>query len=175
MGFVRGFFDDYPNPKKSALLSLVLPGTGQIYNKKYLYIKLPVIYGTLGFFGYLIGFNTNQYRDFRDQHLFRVDDDETTVDRFEGIYSDSDLRRIRDQARKNMELSYIGFFFAYTLQAVEAFVSAHLLTFDVNDDLSLQVSPRLQYMPDQQTAMGVGLRLQFQKPVLPKKAFYETY
>ncbi len=143
-GLLRRFFkSDYPNPKKAVLLSLILPGAGQIYNKKLLYVRLPVIYGSLGFMGYLIYHNTDQYRTLRQAYLYRVDGDPATNDEFD-FYSANDLKRLRDKARKNMELSYIGFFAIYTLQAVEAFVTAHLLTFDVSDDLSMHIQPGLQ-------------------------------
>ena len=171
-GFLGGFFrKDYPNPKKAALLSIILPGAGQIYNKKLLYVRLPIIYGGLGFMGYLIGYNTQQTRELSQAYLYRVDGiDTTTSDPKFDVYSSNDLKRLRDNARKNKELSYIGFFVVYTLQAVEAFVAAHLLTFDVTDDLSMQVQPSLQYVPLSTPTMGIGLQFKFHQsspPTLP--------
>ena len=77
--------EPYPSPNKAALLSLILPGAGQAYNKKYW--KIPIVYAGIGGLGYAIHRNGREFRDFREQHLFRVDGDPNTVDRFEGILS----------------------------------------------------------------------------------------
>ncbi len=139
----RGWFSrDYPNPKKAALLSLALPGAGQVYNKGIWYVKVPIIYGALGGMVYAIHFNQSNYRDFRDAYRLKLQD---KPHQYSGTQFDNErvLRILRDSYDKNTQLSYIGFVAVYALQSVEAFVHAHLKTFDVNDDLTLRVKPQL--------------------------------
>ena len=66
---------------------------------------------------------------------------------------------MRNQHRKWKELSYIGLVFTYILTGVDSYVDAHLLNFDVNDDLSLQIKPELQVLPNLETSVGIGLGL----------------
>lgn len=140
----QGWFSrDYPNPKKAALLSLILPGAGQVYNKGAWYAKVPIIYGALGGMVYAIRFNQSNYRDFREAYQLRLQD---KPHKFTGTRLDNTrvLRVLRDSYDKNTQLSYIGFVAVYALQSAEAFVHAHLKTFDVNDDLSLRIKPHWQ-------------------------------
>ncbi len=60
-------------------------------------------------------------------------------------YSKQNIRAVRDQYRKNMELSYIAIVGVYGLNVLDAFVSAHLKTFDINDDISLKWQPKINY------------------------------
>ncbi|MEM7105422.1 MAG: DUF5683 domain-containing protein [Bacteroidota bacterium] len=145
------------SPKKAVLLSLGLPGAGQIYNKRYW--KLPLVYGALGGMTYLVITNTQELKRYRTAYLFRTDDDPNTVDEFEGQFSDSDIQALRNSAHSNVELSYIGLFIAYTLTGVDAFVDAHLHSFDIGDDLSLDFGPEFMLTKQQTPAIGVGLKL----------------
>ncbi len=163
------FKKNYPNPKKAVLLSAILPGTGQIYNKKYW--KLPIVYGGLGAMVYFISFNTTEQRRFQKALEFRLDDDPCTIDEFliatpapdcipiQELLDENSIRSLRNQHRKWKELSYIGLIFTYILTGVDSYVDAHLLNFNVNDDLSLQVKPELQVLPNLETSVGIGLGL----------------
>ncbi len=156
--FLKNLFDfkkDYPSPKRAVLLSAILPGTGQIYNKKYW--KLPLVYGAIGAMGYFIAVNTTEYRRFRKGYIYMLDEDPDTESEFEGILEASAVKSYRDQYRKNMELSYIGAAATYLLVGIDAFVDAHLLSFDVNDDLSLQIRPDYQWTSHDR-AGTLGLR-----------------
>lgn len=156
--FYRTFRQDYPNPKKAILLSVV-PGVGQVYNKKYW--KLPVVYGAMGGLVYSISFNNSNYQQLQTAFLAKANDmpHEFTGTRLDDLNT---LRTLRDSYDKNRQLSYIGLFVVYLLQGVDAFVDAHLLSFDVDEDLSLQVKPSLENTPlSTQPSIGLGLRLQF--------------
>ncbi len=156
--FLKGVLKEpYPSPRKAALLSMILPGAGQAYNKKYW--KIPLVYAGLGSLVYAIRWNGNAYREFRDAYRFRVDDLECTVDRFVGFADAQTLRNRRDFHFKNYQLSYIGFGVVYLLNGVEAFVDAHLLSFNVDDDLSLHLHPQTQIMHDGSTAFSLGFSL----------------
>ena len=145
------------SPKKALLFSVGLPGAGQVYNRHYW--KLPIVYGALGGMTYLVITNTQELKRFRTAYLHRVDGDPDTVDEFVGIYTDSGLASLRDQALGNVELSYIGLSLAYILTAVDAFVGAHLKTFDINDDLSLGIQPGLMQVGYGGPAVGLSAKL----------------
>lgn len=161
------FRKNYPNPKKAVILSAILPGTGQIYNKKYW--KLPIVYGGLGAMVYFISFNTTEQKRFQKALELRLDDDPCTIDEFTIASEDcvviqelldvNSMRSLRNQHRKWKELSYIGLVFTYILTGVDSYVDAHLINFNVNDDLTLQVRPDLQLLPNLETSVGIGLGL----------------
>jgi len=160
-GFVKRIWTkDYPNPRTAVLLSLALPGAGQIYNKKWW--KLPIVYGALGGFAYAEVTNIRQYRALRDNYKWLVDDDPNT-NPTEFPYTELDatsMRRYRDQWRRYVEMTTVGLGLVYVLAATEAFVDAHLTRFDVSDDLSLRIRPSLQATPDNGLAFGIGIALQ---------------
>lgn len=153
---------DYPNPRKATLLSFMLPGAGQVYNKGIWYVKVPIIYAALGGVVYAIDFNQTNYRRFRTAYGLKLQDQ---THEFSGTNLDNVrvLRVLRDSYDKNTQLSYIGFVAVYALQAAEAFVHAHLKTFDVSDDLSLQIKPSLQsdFLTGSPT-LGIGIVLKFE-------------
>ncbi|RMG80322.1 MAG: hypothetical protein D6714_14855 [Bacteroidetes bacterium] len=158
---------DYPNPKKALYLALVFPGGGQIYNKRWW--KLPLVYGGLTLSALAIDFNVKRYKIFRDAYIAELAGEEH---RFTGTGLDAgDLRRFRDFYDKNRQLSYIGFVAVYLVQGAEAFVDAHLRTFDVSEDLSLKIRPVLQSSPGAYPAPGLGLSLQIGHVRTPSKPF----
>ena len=166
---VRYFREGYPNPKKAAILSLILPGTGQIYNKKGWWYKLPIVYGGLVTGIYFIDRNTKEYKFLRDEYRYLVDDDPTlprsvfqdAVDA--GSLSASTVQNERIRVNKLRQATYAGFVAGYLLVASEAYVSAHLLSFDVSDDLSLQVNPKFILTPNNQLITGVGLKFRIKE------------
>ncbi|MCC6460143.1 MAG: hypothetical protein IT260_06715 [Saprospiraceae bacterium] len=160
-GLVRRILTkDYPNPRTAAFLSLALPGAGQIYNRKYW--KLPLVYGGLGALTYFEIQNVRQYRELRDNYKWVVDDDDNTNPTKEPytFLDATSLKRYRDEWRRYMELTSLFLGLGYVLTATEAFVDAHLMRFDVSDDLSLRLLPKAQIMPDAALAFGIGLRLE---------------
>ena len=173
--FIKRFLkDDYPSPRKAIILTGVFPGLGQIYNKKHWYLKLPVIYGAFGGLIYSISYNTRQFRHFRDEYKLLVGEDPSL-----SIYSHVNpalVKNARDQHDKWNQMSYIGIGLAYILTAAEAYTTAHLLSFDVSDDLSMQFRPELDFLPEHGTVMGFGIRLKIGRPK-PKthfKYFFEN-
>ncbi len=149
-----------PVPKKS-LMWAIIPGGGQVYNRRYW--KVPLVYAAMGGIVYAINFNQTQYRDLKKALELKL----------QGLphkYSDTridnvlTLRTLRDGYDKDTQLSYIGMFLVYALQGVEAYTDAHLMDFDIGDDLSLQLQPRLEINPaTQAVSPGLGLRLRFSK------------
>ena len=129
------------SPQKAALYSAALPGLGQAYNEKYW--KIPIIYAGFGTLAYFINQNNTEYNKFKEAYAF-VSSEETGeppneyVDRYE---NKDDLRKLKDYYRRNLELSYILTGALYILNIIDASVDAHFFEFNVDKDLSLEVSP----------------------------------
>jgi hypothetical protein len=126
------------SPKKAALMSAILPGLGQIYNKKYW--KLGIIYPAMGGVVYGFAFNHKYFKVYRDALRIRYDGDSTTIDQF-SLYSDDRIVTMKNYYQRYRDLCVIGFSALYVLQIIDAAVDAHLFYFDVGPDLSLQWSP----------------------------------
>jgi hypothetical protein len=159
-GFVRRFFTSkYPNPRKAAFLSLALPGAGQAYNKSWW--KIPIVYGAIGGVTWVEVDNVKQYRKLRDNYKLLVDGDDNT-NPTESPYDRIDattMKKYRDQWRKYVEQTSLVLGLVYLLGAADAFVDAHLHSFDVSDDLSLRVVPKAQSTPMGGPVFGVGIQL----------------
>jgi len=122
-------------PKKAGLYSAILPGSGQVYTKKYW--KVPIIYGGLITSAYYIKESNDLYQLYKSTYLNRLDGDFT--DNLN--YSDSDLRTLTEHYRRNREVSALLFTLTYILNIVDASVNAHLFDYDVSEDLSLHIQP----------------------------------
>jgi hypothetical protein len=126
-----------PNaPAKAAFFSAVFPGLGQAYNKKYW--KIPIVYIGLGLGMYSYTWNHDKYHLYRDEYKRRL---AGTADPNHPIYSGkSNDWVIRGQKfhQRNRDLSALITGVIYILNIVDANVDAHLMQFNVNDNLSLQ-------------------------------------
>lgn len=129
------------SPFKATMMSVALPGLGQVYNGKWW--KVPIIYGGFGGLIYSSVFNDMKCRTFKEAYLIRIDDDPTTTDQFVGRYSDANLRELVDFYQRNRDLSLIFTGVLYALNIIDASVDAHLKDFDVSDDLSLRIRPTM--------------------------------
>ena len=146
--------ENYPNPKVAGVLSLIVPGAGQFYNKKYW--KIPVVYAGLGALAYGIDFNRRTYQKFRDSYEARIDDDPNTVGEFPFL-SEGAVLSNRNKFNKQRQQVWLGFFAVWILNSTEAFINAHLMKFDVSDDLTLQITPYLN--PSDIAVSGVSFTL----------------
>ena len=132
--------------KIAALRSALLPGFGQIYNKKYW--KLPIVYGALGTTAFVFANNLNTYKDlrlaFKVKYFIRVHKDSTDyykVDTNLLPLSEESLRFNRDQFRRSLDYTALLFVALWGLNVIDAAVDAHLKSFDVSRDLSLKIKP----------------------------------
>lgn len=142
-----------PDPKRALWLALVIPGGGQIYNRKYW--KLPLVYG--GFMGciYAMSWNNSMYMDYSQAYLDLMDDDPNTqsynqflhlgkqitpadVDRYKDIF-----KKRKDKYRRWRDLSFFCLIGVYALSVIDAYVDAELSVFDISKDLSLKVEPTI--------------------------------
>ncbi|MDX9750110.1 MAG: DUF5683 domain-containing protein [Flavobacteriales bacterium] len=129
------------SPPKATLLSAVVPGAGQIYNRKYW--KAPIVWAGLGTCVWFIQDNHREYHRYRDAYLALVDDDPATVDEFNGQYAPEQVRNVMDTYRQWRDLSYLVTGLVYMLNVVDANVDAHFVRFDVGAELSLGIGPAL--------------------------------
>ena len=152
---------------KAALRSAILPGLGQIYNKKYW--KLPLVYGALAFPISTFNYNRTWYRKTKFAYAVRINKDTAnflTIDPELQPLSSSSLKLYRNEFRKNMDFSVIGLLVLWGINVVDATVDGHLRTFDISDDLSLKVKPVIS---NNLSSGGMSLTLNFRKKeIIPK-------
>jgi len=139
-------------PGRAFLLSAVLPGAGQAYNKRWW--KVPIVYAAIGTTVYILLDNKNEFDRFDDAYRMRVDLGDMSTDEFQGILSLDRINNFRQVWRKNVQRAYIGLGIIYLIQASEAFVDRHLMDFDIDDDISLDLN--LKVVPG-----GIGIVCMF--------------
>ncbi len=163
--------NEVSNVKKATTLSLICPGAGQIYNKSYW--RAPIVVGGFASMVYVIDWNNRGYKRFKTAYAKRADFDTNpgnyplgvSKDEFEGRYSASYLKNLRDSYRRNRDLCLILTAAVYAFQVVDAHVDAHLKDFDVSDDLTVRVEPLFDYQYSNiyggNPVFGVNLNMTF--------------
>lgn len=141
-------------PSKAAFYSAILPGAGQFYNKKYW--KIPIVWGAIGTGVYFYLRNDKQYDRYRDAYKRRLAG--FTDDEFYNVISDDGLINAQEQFRRNKEVSLLVTIGLYALNIIDANVDAHLLQFNVDENLSL--SPHYQYN-QMENSGDLGLTVNF--------------
>ena len=152
-----------PDPKKALWMAIVIPGGGQIYNKKYW--KLPIIYG--GFLGclYALSWNNTMYHDYARAFIDITDSNPETksYENFLPINYDVSanaerlqtlFKKKKDYYRRYRDLSIFCTIGVYALSIIDAYVDAELSSFDISRDLSMKVRPSIIH--DSATAMHNG-------------------
>lgn len=129
------------SPKKAAALSAMLPGLGQVYNKKYW--KVPVIYGALAGLGYFFWYEQVQFDLFTAAYHKSLAGNTTAIDPSLRRYDTATLLEWKNYFNRYRDLSIIGISLVYVVNILDATVDAHLWHFEkkISDDLSLRVSP----------------------------------
>jgi len=141
------------SPKKATIMSAVLPGLGQIYNKKYW--KVPILYGGFAVAGWFLNDNLKQIELYKDAFKAETDGDPNTEN---GTgFSTTQLEELISQYKTWRDLSYISLAAIYILNIIDANVDAHLFYFDVGEDLSLNIQPFVN--PAQLPSAGLTLSL----------------
>lgn len=126
-------------PRKATIRSAILPGWGQLYNKKYW--KAPLVWGALGTTAAVYFYNVKYYRLLKDAYIYRKNGQDELVDpEFQNLSTES-IRTYRNSFRQNVDYSVLFFILFWGLNVVDATVDAHLKAFNVDDDLSLQIKP----------------------------------
>lgn len=165
-----------PDPQRALWLALVLPGAGQIYNRKYW--KLPIIYG--GFIGciYALTWNNMMYKDYSQAYLDIMDTDPNTASYNKFLHLGMEInssnearykeifKNRKDKYRRWRDMSFFVMIGVYALSVIDAYVDAELSAFDISKDLSLKVEPTVipnhsGGNPLQAQSLGVNCKLNF--------------
>ena len=147
-------FSQMKSPKKSAIYSAILPGTGQVYTKKYW--KVPIIYAGILSSAYYINENNQKYNLYKSAAINSINNNSSNQIVNGNDYSYSELKILKDYYRRNREISYFSFIAVYVLNVVDASVGAHLYHFNVSDDISLNITPFSNF-----NNQGLNLSLNF--------------
>ncbi len=165
-----------PDPQRALWLALVIPGAGQIYNRKFW--KLPIFYG--GFMGciYALTWNNQMYKDYSQAYLDIMDKDPGTAsynkflhlgqqitpeneERYKEIFKNR-----KNKYRRWRDLSFFVMLGVYAVSVIDAYVDAELSVFDISKDLSLEVEPAV--IPNngggnwlEAQSLGVSCKLNF--------------
>lgn len=165
-----------PDPKRAMWLAIVVPGAGQIYNRKYW--KLPIVYG--GFLGcaYAWRWNNQMYRDYSQAYMDIMDDDPNTQSYNQFLHLGMEInddnkeryqnlfKRRKDYYRKYRDLSIFCLIGVYALSVIDAYVDASLSQFDISKDLSLKIEPSIinnhsSLNPVKASSLGLQCSLNF--------------
>tara|TARA_R110000796_G_scaffold252631_1_gene389243 strand:- start:128378 stop:129040 length:663 start_codon:yes stop_codon:yes gene_type:complete len=157
-------------PAKAAFYSAILPGLGQLYNKRYW--KVPLVYAALGTSIYAYDFNNSRYKRFRTAFKRRqagFKDDEfydlppkSTVPLNEPEFSDEALQDAQEKYQRDRDLMLLVTIGLYALNIIDANVDSHLKQFNIDDDLSINFQPYLDYNKITATPnYGMALTIKF--------------
>lgn len=148
-------------PSKAAFYSAILPGLGQVYNKRYW--KVPIVIGAITGGILVYDFNNKEYNRYRDafkRRLAGFTDDEFFGNGAEPTISNDGLIRAQRQFRRNRDIATLVTVAIYVLNIIDANVDAHLLQFNVDENLAFR--PHFQYNPlEDSSDLGVTLNFKF--------------
>lgn len=145
-------------PWKAALMSGIVPGLGQIYNRKYW--KLPIVWGALGTTGYFIVDQHIKYIGFRDAYRTWVNDTLIVAGYEQYQYNPTGMKTERDNFERTRNILTIVAVALWTLNIVDAAVDAHLSTFDISPNLSMKIQPAT-FFNTWQASPAVGVTVTF--------------
>ncbi|RIV69785.1 DUF5683 domain-containing protein [Flagellimonas aequoris] len=150
-------------PSKAAFYSAILPGLGQIYNKRYW--KAPIVWGAMGTAIYAYSYNNTEYRRARNafkRRLAGFTDDEFYGDGTTPRISDDALQEAQESTQRDRDLSLVITIALYALNIIDANVDAHLKQYNVDDDLVIDFKPYLELNPlTNQPNYGMALVVKF--------------
>lgn len=143
------------DPRKATLYAAVMPGLGQVYNKKYW--KVPLVYGGFGFLIYVVDIYQDQYLLFRKDLFYVIN----TGNPSETGYTEDQLRTLVSRSRRERDYFIILTGIWYLLQMVDAQVDAHLKEFDLNPKLQVRIEPIIENSLLTGRSSGFSVKLRF--------------
>jgi hypothetical protein len=146
-------------PRRAALNSALLPGLGQITNKRWW--KVPLVYGGFVGIGLVFEFNQRFYKVFLKEAQFRQENPGKTQNPLYARFTTEGIISIKDSYRRNRDLSVLGGLGFYAINIIDAYVDAKFFRFDISDDLSVKVRPSLNQGPIHASGVSpvLGLKL----------------
>lgn len=165
-----GFFNKilapvYPNPERAAVMSFLVPGAGQLYNRRFAWLKVPIIYAGYAALIYNGIDNRRRFKEFDEVYNLAVNDlpFDPPGPRFTNPRA---ILTQRDRFDKNFQLSYIGLGIFHLVQTLEAYTTGHLLDFDMDESLTLapvmiSPPPGTRDRSEPQARLGVSARWSF--------------
>jgi hypothetical protein len=150
------------NPRRALLLAAVVPGLGQIYNKKYW--KLPLVYGGMYATGYAINYYNDLYREYKFVLYTALENNvgENEIDTDLGMQTTvSGYRNAVDKAQRERDFMIVIMGLVYALQIIDAHVDSHLKEFDLNPRLQVRLEPMMEQdaLTGRQTGFSLVMRL----------------
>lgn len=148
------------NPRKALLYAAIVPGLGQIYNKKYW--KLPLVYGGFVSIGYGINFYDKLYREYKHELFINLEQGLGENEVREGTPTTTRGYRVAvDRAKRERDFMLILMGGMYLLQIIDAHVDAHLKEFDLNPNLQVSLEPLMEQNSLVGRQTGVALIIRF--------------
>jgi len=153
------------SPIKAQLYSAVLPGLGQIYNRKYW--KVPIIYGIGGAVIFMYLYYKSFYDDLNDAYIevYYMEPQPTSYEFRGRLIPSADIVKTlevaRNGARKYKDYCLVGIAAVYFLNIIDAMIDAHFLNYDVSDDISFNLSPVITSNDLYASSMGIRLSIKF--------------
>jgi hypothetical protein len=139
------------NPGKAALYSVILPGAGQLFNKRYW--KVPFALAAEGATIYFLVQNISEFKKWDAEWKFQLLNKTNNPD-VVSVYDPNAIKKIRDNARQQKDYTWLALIGVHILVSADAFIDRHLIEFDVSDDLSLKINPVSPYL-------GLNIAMQF--------------
>ncbi|MEE9364927.1 MAG: DUF5683 domain-containing protein [Cellulophaga sp.] len=148
-------------PSKAAFYSAILPGLGQIYNKKYW--KAPIAIAAIGTAVYAYKWNDDRYKIFRTAFKRKKAGFTDLGDpRIPNDFSDEKLQDQQEKYQNDRDLMLLVSIAVYALNIIDANVDAHLKQFNIDNELSFDIKPRIEYNPITATpTYGMALTIKF--------------
>lgn len=147
------------DPMKSAMLSAILPGLGQIYNKEA--FKVPFVYAGFMGFAHFINENNKLYHTFRNAYLATTDNRSDTDNKIQGQFSSSALKQEADNLKRDRDYLVLLMTMFYLTNIAEAYISGHLREFKINDSILAQLQPSFQSTSLSSQVIGISLKIHF--------------
>jgi len=141
------------SPKKAVIFSVIIPGTGHIYNhlhfekgqkgRNNVFWKLPLFYTALGYTAFSMINNQTIQRDLKSEYHFRENNTNSTLDERWNNYDTQGLVSLTKEYEGKRDFSILMFGAAYLIQLIDAGIEAHFVNFDISEDLTLNIYPNI--------------------------------
>ena len=167
--------EKYQSPHRASMYAAVIPGLGQVYNKKYW--KLPILFDGIGGVAYAISFNSERYSYYRNAYrdfIIRDPANKSYLDIIQGtpiteerLYTDYQqwfrdyLNNSKRRFKRYRDISYAGMVAVYLVSLIDASVDAHFYYFDISDDLSFKIEPAFQLEGYHGGVIGFNMKFNF--------------